>query len=137
MSLFKFKTKIETGSDKSFGLFFSIVFALLSLYFFLQTSYFALAFFCCLTLTFTISSIFLPKLLHPLNLLWTFIGLSLGTVFRPIVMGAIFFLLITPIACFMRLFGRDELSLDKLEGDTYWKKKESSDFNLDFFKNQF
>ena len=129
--------KVKPGSDKSFGLFFSLIFASLALYFYLQLDYFFFKIFSSLTLIFIIASLFLPKLLYPLNFFWTLIGLTLGTIFRPIVMGVIFFTLITPIAFLMRFFGRDELKLKKSNEETYWKKREPSSLDQNFFRNQF
>ncbi len=129
--------KIKTGSDKNFGLFFSLVFVLLAVYFYIQHDYFFFKTFSFLSLIFLVASFFIPKLLYPLNFFWTLVGLILGTIFRPIVMGIIFFLLITPIAFLLRSFGRDELKLKKSSEETYWKKREPSSLDPNFFRNQF
>jgi len=51
--------------------------------------------------------------------------LVLHRIMTPVVLGAIFFLVLTPVALVMRLFGRDALAL-KLDpvSLTYWKTRE-------------
>ena len=75
-------------------------------------------------------------LLHPLNKLWMRFGLLLGMIVSPIVLGAIFFLLFTPIAVLMRLFGRDELRLRFKKQSSHWIKREK-ETQSQSFKNQF
>ncbi len=52
-----------------------------------------------------------PQILHPLNRAWLALGRLLHRVVSPLVMGAIFFLCVTPTAWIMRLRGKDVLSL--------------------------
>ena len=77
-----------------------------------------------------------PKILLPLNKLWMKIGILLGMIVSPIIMGLIFFGIFTPIAFFMRLFGRDELRLRFKKKETHWISR--NNFNVfDFFNKQF
>ena len=79
-----------------------------------------------------ISSIFLilgiinSKYLSPLNKLWFKFGLLLGSIFAPLVMFLIFFLVVTPIGLFMRILGKDILRLKKRD-KTYWINKKIYD----------
>ena len=50
------------------------------------------------------------KMLTPLNKLWFKFGLILGALIAPIVMGLIFFLVVTPIGLVLKLFGKDLLN---------------------------
>jgi len=68
----------------------------------------------------TVITIGYPKLLRPLNGAWQRLGKFLGFIVSPIVLGLIFFGLITPIAVALRLRGRDELRLRRLDTGTYW-----------------
>jgi saxitoxin biosynthesis operon SxtJ-like protein len=52
-----------------------------------------------------------PGWLRPLNRVWTKLGLLMSRVVNPIVTGALFFLVVTPIALLARLFGKDPLRL--------------------------
>jgi hypothetical protein len=124
-------------SNNKFGWFFSAVFAMIAIYSYFQhlkTFAYAAAivFFIFVALTF-----FAPQLLTPLNRLWYALGILLGKVISPIVLGAMFFVLITPIALVTRLFGRDELKLKKSLLQSYWVDRLPPGPPSDSFKNQF
>ena len=74
------------------------------------------------------------KLLLPLNKIWFKFGIFLGGFIAPIVMGMIFFLVVTPTGLIMKLFGKDLLNLKKNKKKTYWLDKDNSNSSL---KNQF
>jgi len=63
-------------------------------------------------------------------------GLVLGMIVSPIVMGAIFFMIFTPIGILMRLFGRDELLLQFKTKPSYWTKRKN-DLQSNSFRRQF
>ena len=73
-------------------------------------------------------------LLSPLNKLWFKFGMFLGNFIAPIVMGIVFFLVVTPTGLIMRLLGKDLLNLKKNNKNSYWIEKDNSNSNL---KNQF
>ncbi|MDC3169756.1 SxtJ family membrane protein [Paracoccaceae bacterium] len=116
--------------------FFAFVFALAAIYFYNAitgslTNAFGLA-----SLIFLFITLVKADVLLPLNKLWMRLGLIIGMVVCPIVLGLIFFLLFTPIALVMRLFGHDELRLKLSKKPSHWKSySEQSQSNL--FKNQF
>jgi len=85
-------------------------------------------------LIFLILGILNSKFLTPLNKLWFKFGLLLGQIISPIVMGIIFFLVVTPIAFIMRLLGKDVLRLKKKSDNSYWIKKTGLKSKM---KNQF
>jgi hypothetical protein len=65
------------------------------------------------------------------------LGLLIGKVVSPIVLGSVFFFLFTPVGIVMRLAGRDELQL-KLHGKTScWKNRAPAGPEPTSFKNQF
>ena len=78
--------------------------------------------------------LFNSKLLNPLNKIWFKLGLLLGKIISPIVMGIIFFLVVTPIALFMRLLKKDLLNLKFNKNNSYWIKKLGPKSKM---KNQF
>ena len=82
-------------------------------------------------------TLFAPKMLSPINWAWHELGMLLGKIVSPIVLGVIFFLMITPISLITRLFGRDELRLKKLSLQSYWVDRSPSGPSSDSFKNQF
>ena len=78
-----------------------------------------------------------PKLLAPFNRAWFALGQSMGRVVSPLVLGAIFFLILTPVALVTRLFGRDELRLKRKSVDSYWIDRHHDTTAAESFKNQF
>jgi hypothetical protein len=80
----------------------------------------------------------MPRLLAPLNKAWFQIGELMGKLVSPIVLGVIFFLIITPVGLLGRLFGRDELRLKRRrQAASYWVERQPPGPTGDSFKNQF
>lgn len=129
-------SKITLPSNRKFGLFFSVVFSIVSSYFFYLKNNLWFYIFGLLALVFIIITLINNDFLGPLNKLWFKFGLLLGKVVSPIVLGLIFFGIFTPIAIFMRLIGRDELRLKYKNQLTYWIKRKTSNQST-FFKRQF
>lgn len=77
------------------------------------------------------------KLLTPFNKLWFLLGELLGKIISPILLGVIFFLIITPTALIGRLLGRDELRLKRKTQSSYWIDRKSPSPKGDSFNNQF
>ena len=78
--------------------------------------------------------IFNSKLLTPLNLVWTKFGEYIGRILAPIVMGIIYFFVLTPIGLLMRLIGKDLLKIKFSKDNSYWIKREK---NITSMKKQF
>ena len=76
----------------------------------------------------------LHKILTPLKHGWIKLGEILGKVIAPIVMGFIYFIIITPIGIFMRLLGKDLLNIKYNKNKSYWLKRTK---NVDTMKRQF
>ena len=74
------------------------------------------------------------KVLTPFNILWMKFGFLLGKVVSPIVMGFVFFGVVTPISIIMKLLKKDLLNLKRNKKETYWLKKQEIKSNM---KNQF
>ncbi len=125
--------KIKLGSNRSFGIVFFIVFFLISIYPLINNESIRIW-------SLIVSLIFLTlgainsKLLNPLNKIWFKFGLLLGRIISPIVMGIIFFLVVTPIALLMRILKKDILNLKFNKNNTYWIEKSGPKSKM---KNQF
>ncbi|MEZ5649552.1 MAG: SxtJ family membrane protein [Burkholderiaceae bacterium] len=79
-----------------------------------------------------------PAMLRPLNRAWYALGQLLGLVVSPIVLGVIFFVIVTPIAVVTRLAGRDVLSRRRdPTADSYWVARQQRAADPNPFKNQF
>ena len=127
---------IELPSNKKFGFFFTFVFAILAFYLlFIDSILWAQALAILAVLFFLITAI-IPQVLLPLNKLWMRLGLLLGMIVSPIVLGIIFFGLVTPYGVVMRMFGRDELRLKFTKKSSHWISRSES-IKSDSFKNQF
>ena len=128
----------QLPSNKKFGLLFAAIFLALALYANSKNEATLIIALLLLTTGFFLFSIFFyQSLLTPLNKAWFMLGLALGKVVSPIVLGIIFFGLITPIALIARLIGRDELKLKRPKKSSYWSEPIGSNSDADSFKNQF
>ena len=124
---------IKIGSNRSFGLVFFVVFLLISIYPFLKDGDIRL-WSLIISIIFLFLGLLNSNVLSPLNKLWFRFGLLLGKIISPIIMGIIFFLVVTPIAIIMRLFKKDILNLEFKENNTYWIDKTGPKSKM---KNQF
>lgn len=125
-------------SNKKFGLLFSGIFLAFTLYAYVKhEASIIIGLLLLASAFFLVSSFFFQNLLGPLNKAWFLLGIGLGKVVSPIVLGIIFFGLITPIALLAKLTGRDELKLKRPNKSTYWSEPIGSNSNADSFKNQF
>ena len=125
--------KIKVSSNKSFGIVFSIFFLLISVYPLLNNDpiyYWSLF----VSFIFLVLGLMNSKILSPLNLLWFKFGILLGRIISPVVMGIIFFLVVTPISIILKIFGKDVLNLKFNNNKTYWIVKDGPKSNM---KKQF
>ena len=127
---------IELPSNKKFGFFFTFVFAILAFYFLFIDSILWAQAFAILAALFLLITVIIPRVLLPLNKLWMRLGLLLGMIVSPIVLGIIFFGLVTPYGVVMGMFGRDELRLKFTKKSSHWISRSES-IKSDSFKNQF
>jgi hypothetical protein len=114
-------------------------FALLALraYWFKHELVFALVF-VGVSLAFLGVSLLFPKILAPLNWLWTRLGLLLHKIVSPIILGAQFFLLFTCAGAIMRLFGGDPLRLRfDAKASSYWIERTPPGPAAESLKEQF
>ena len=117
------KSKIKMNSNRNFGLVFFIIFLILGLWPITNGEEIRI-WLILLAFIFLILGIMESKLLSPLNRLWFKFGIMLGAIVAPIVMGAIFFIVVTPIGIVMSIIGKDLLNKkhDKKK-ETYWIKR--------------
>ena len=125
--------EVKIGSNRSFGIVFSIVFLLISLYPLINGENLRL-WSLIISIVFFALGIINSNLLKPLNKLWFKFGLLLGKIISPFVMGIIFFIVVTPIAILMRLLRKDLLNLKFNKNNSYWIQKSGPKSKM---KNQF
>jgi len=124
-------------TNSKFGWFFAAVFFALAAISYWKEWSIAAVVSMVVAVLFSVATLTAPKALAPLNRLWFGLGLLLGMIVSPIVLGTIFFLMISPIAIFMRIFGRDELKIKKRSVDSYWVERSQPAPASDSFKNQY
>ncbi|HLJ26267.1 MAG TPA: SxtJ family membrane protein [Candidatus Angelobacter sp.] len=125
-------------SERNFGLLFAAVFVILGIRG--ATKHWNwIAYGGCLMAgsAFGLFALTNPRILGPLNKAWFYLGKWLGKITSPIVMGIIFFVILTPVSILTRLFGRDELRLKRRAINSYWIDRASPDVTAQSFKNQF
>ena len=124
---------IKISSNRSFGIVFFIVFLLIALYPITYSEEIRV-WSVIISLIFLVLGLLNSKILTPLNKLWFKFGILLGKIVSPLIMGIIFFLVVTPIGLIMRLLGKDLLNLKYNQGKTYWIEKKGPKSKM---KNQF
>ena len=125
--------KIKISSNRSFGIVFAIVFLLIAFWPILNEGQIRL-WSIIISIIFLILGLLNSKLLKPLNILWFKFGIFLGKIISPLIMGIIFFFVVTPIAVLMRLLKKDLLNLKFTNKTSYWIEKKDPKSKM---KNQF
>ena len=114
------KVPVKISSNRSFGFLFFVVFLVISLWPLKSQGDLKLWAF-ILSLVFLVLGVLNSKFLSPLNKLWLKFGILLGSIVSPIVMGAVFFIIVTPTGLIMRFLGKDLLRINKNRTiSTYW-----------------
>ena len=124
---------IKISSNRSFGIVFFVVFLLIALYPLTYSGELRL-WSVIISLIFLSLGLINSKILTPLNKLWFRFGIFLGKIISPVIMGIIFFLVVTPIGLVMRLLGKDLLNLRYNKNKSYWIEKNDPKSKM---KNQF
>ena len=125
--------EIKIGSNRGFGIVFFVVFLLIAIYPLLKGSDLRI-WSLIISFIFLVLGLTKSNLLTPLNILWFKFGLFLGKIISPLIMGFIFFVVVTPIGIIMRLLGKDLLNLKYNKKKSYWIEKTGPKSKM---KNQF
>ena len=125
--------EIKISSNRSFGIVFFIFFLIVSLYPIINNDSLRV-WSLIISLAFLILALTNSEILTPLNKIWFKIGIILGKIVSPFIMGIIFFLVVTPTGLIMKLFGKDLLNLKYNNKNSYWIEKVGPKSKM---KNQF
>ena len=87
---------IKIGSNRSFGIVFFVVFLIIATYPLINGDELRL-WSLIISIVFLFLGLVNSKILNPLNKVWFKFGIFLGKIISPLVMGIIFFLVVTPI----------------------------------------
>ncbi len=123
---------IKRKDNIAFGILFFILFLIIGLYP-LKSEGLIRIWSVVLSLVFLIITIIRPNLFTFINKLWIQFGILLGKIISPIVMGLVFFFVVTPIGILVRIFKKDVMGL-KRGTNTYWINRENK---LQSMKKQF
>ena len=124
---------IKISSNRSFGIVFFIFFLAIAIYPLINQGEVRI-WSLIISLVFLALGLLNSKLLNPLNKTWFKFGLFLGKIISPLVMGIIFFFVVTPIGVLMKILNKDLLNLNYNKKKSYWIEKNDPKSKM---KNQF
>ena len=125
--------EIKLPTNKNFGTVFFLVFLIISLFPLLKNENIRI-WSIIIALVFLVLGLLNSKFLTPLNKIWFRFGIILGNFVSPIVMGIVFFTIVTPTSFIMRVLGKNLLNLKKGNKKTYWIERSKIKSKM---KNQF
>ena len=127
------RNKLKMSSNKSFGIVFFVCFLIISLFPLFKDG--NIRIWAIITaITFLILGLLNSPFLNPLNKIWFKFGILLGGIMSPIVMGLVFFIVVTPTSLIMRMLGKNLLGLKKENKKSYWVERSPLKSKM---KNQF
>ena len=129
-------SSVTLPSNRNFGFLFTFITGIFSAYFYFVDLLFLIYFFAPLSVILFSITLINADILLPLNKIWMRFGILLGLIISPIILGIIFFGLITPFGFFTRIFGRDELRIKLVKKTSHWIYR-NDPIKSDFFRNQF
>ena len=130
--------KNNVVTNKKFGFFCGWVLLLLGLYqAALNYSSYLWPFLIVLAALIFALAYYKSSIFSTLNRIWFIVGKMMASVMNPLILGSIYFFIITPIAIVTKIFGRDELRMKKMGTPSYWITKNKADKNSGSMNNQF
>jgi hypothetical protein len=125
--------KYNKSSNKSFGIVFFLFFLIVAIFPLLNDGGIR-TWSVIISIIFLILGLFNSRILTPLNKIWFKLGILLGNFVSPIVMGIVFFVIVTPTSLIMKVLGKNLLNLKKGNKKTYWIERSKIKSKM---KNQF
>ena len=126
-------SNIKIGTNKSFGIVFFLFFLIVAIFPLLNDGGIR-TWSVIISIIFLILGLFNSRILTPLNKIWFKLGILLGNFVSPIVMGIVFFVIVTPTSLIMKVLGKNLLNLKKGNKKTYWIERSKIKSKM---KNQF
>ena len=125
--------EIKMPTNRNFGTVFFLVFLIISLFPLLKNENIRI-WSIIIAFVFLVLGLLNSKFLTTLNKIWFRFGIILGKFVSPIVMGIVFFIIVTPTSLIMRVLGKNLLNLKKGNKKTYWIERSKIKSKM---KNQF
>ncbi len=130
--------KVETGSDRSFGIVFAVVFAIIGLWPVVFGDAGPRWWAMIIAAIFALIAMFRPSLLARANILWAGLGILIGKFVTPIVMVLLYFTTVTPVGLLMRMFKKDPLNIQfDSQASSYWIERDPPGPDAESMRNQF
>ena len=126
-------SNIKIGTNKSFGIVFFLFFSIVSVFPLFKDGNIRI-WSLIIAIIFLILGLLNSKILTPLNEIWFKFGILLSRFVSPVVMGIVFFAIVTPTSLIMKILGKNLLNLKKDNKKTYWIEKSKT---KSMMKNQF
>jgi hypothetical protein len=123
---------IKRKNNITFGILFFIFFLIVGLYPLISNEPIRI-WSIIVSLVFLTVTIIKPNLFTFLNKLWIKFGILLGKIISPIVMGLVFFFVVTPIGIFVKILKKDVMGLKRGQS-SYWITREDK---IQSMKKQF
>jgi hypothetical protein len=128
---------LNIAKDSTFGFLFAAIFFLIGLRLqIIEDAYLSYNLYYLISIFFLAITFFKLKILNYFTYFYLAFGVLISEVMNPLILFIIYFLLISPIAFFMRLFGRDSFRLKNKEQRTYWLNRQDN-ISCESFKDQF
>ena len=124
---------IKISSNRNFGVVFAIFFFIVSMFPLFKDEDIRI-WAVIVAIIFLILGLMNSNILTPLNKVWFKFGILLGSFVSPIVMGVVFFTIVTPTSVIMKVLGKNLLNLKKDNKKTYWIERSKIKSKM---KNQF
>ena len=124
---------IKISSNRNFGVVFFIFFMIISLFPLFKDGN-VRVWAIVVAIIFLILGLLNSSVLSPLNKIWFKFGILLGNFISPIIMGLVFFIVVTPTSFIMKVFGKNLLNLKRTDKKSYWIEKSTIKNKM---KNQF
>ena len=121
---------MKSNNNKSLGLLFFFIFIVISFWPLLNGENVRI-WSIVVAIIFLTLALVKPQILNPLTKLWIKFGELIGKFISPIVIGLIYFVILTPIGLLMRIFNKDLLNLKFSEESSYWIKRETKLNSMD------
>ncbi|NCU47899.1 MAG: hypothetical protein EBW92_04190 [Candidatus Fonsibacter ubiquis] len=123
---------IKRKNNITFGILFFVFFLIIGLYPLISNEPIRI-WSIIVSLVFLTVTIIKPNLFTFLNKLWIKFGILLGKIISPIVMGLVFFFVVTPIGIFVKILKKDVMGLKRGQS-SYWITREDK---IQSMKKQF
>jgi len=124
---------IKISSNRNFGVVFAIFFFIVSMFPLFKDEDIRI-WAVIVAIILLILGLLNSSVLSPLNKIWFKFGILLGSFISPIIMGIVFFAIVTPTSLIMRVLGKNLLNLKKDNKKTYWIERSKIESKM---KNQF